>query len=939
MTNPCWRCTCIIAFAALSVALAACGKSALLSNPQAAPAAVGAPPATQPGAAAAADWQQLALQSRNLNAIADSPRHARIRVQPQAPADLEAKTGSATSPILRSLPLPAELQPSLARAASDFTADDLVRDASSFDPALPHFAMTTQPDAAQATFNCATNPGSPALDASAWATYRFQFTNFDTSSLPQSLGLLWAADDAPSRYFVGLADWNANRWQWFEGDNDNVITVASLGDFIRPDFVLLAVVMVMDNEARQLEFVQVGATETRGLGGMAPETMAGQDFSTPELYFPGKSGSALQGAPPEYILPLDYLGQAYDQGQQLACTACAVAGAQNFELATNYAPYWHYWDMGLRTSPKWLYRNTLFGNCSIGRPPESIMDFLKSTGGATFRNAPYNTNCNNDWYAEANNDAAVLKIDGYTKIRSRGQTGIDEIKYALHEWGRPVIFLITIDQTLKDSADDTFDNGAVWTWDDWIPNVLYWHTMLITGWDDAKQAFVVRNSWGPEWGDSGDFYVSYATFLGQAWIDCFVLWDYWNADTAAYFAVNDASYANVPANFEAQGGQQLDQVKLVWDAVSFADEYLIYRDTKDSPLATVPANATSYDDPGISDHYGHSYWIRARVGGATSPYSAPQLGWLQLPPAPNIEAVFGPDNIKVGDTISLSARCYNPLGLELSYSWAFAPGAVAEGDTLSGRMPPVTFLTSGSQAVTLTVDNGTDTAELSFSLNVVPIPQHPVAQIAGPAKGKKSKVLYFDASGSTFDAGQSITEYYWDWDGNGAYDESGGSPAVGHIFGAYGSYNVQLKVRDSRGLYSNWYVHPIEITPYDEVEDNDSCFAPNVLSMLAHVNYRGSAGSRAGYPGFDGDQTDWWNLPAEPGNSWVRVDYNLAEITGITVTVWDEAFSFSATDSDADLNGRAEVLYPPFASTTVLVEVKVTGGGGDYTISWEHPAL
>jgi C1A family cysteine protease len=35
------------------------------------------------------------------------------------------------------------------------------------------------------------------------------------------------------------------------------------------------------------------------------------------------------------------------------------------------------------------------------------------------------------------------------------------------------------------------------------------HAVLIVGYDDEKQCFIVRNSWGEEWGDKGYFYMPY----------------------------------------------------------------------------------------------------------------------------------------------------------------------------------------------------------------------------------------------------------------------------------------------------------------------------------------------------------------------------------------------------------------------------------------------
>lgn len=36
------------------------------------------------------------------------------------------------------------------------------------------------------------------------------------------------------------------------------------------------------------------------------------------------------------------------------------------------------------------------------------------------------------------------------------------------------------------------------------------HAVALCGYDDAKSAFLVRNSWGPDWGIGGYFYMDYA---------------------------------------------------------------------------------------------------------------------------------------------------------------------------------------------------------------------------------------------------------------------------------------------------------------------------------------------------------------------------------------------------------------------------------------------
>lgn len=36
------------------------------------------------------------------------------------------------------------------------------------------------------------------------------------------------------------------------------------------------------------------------------------------------------------------------------------------------------------------------------------------------------------------------------------------------------------------------------------------HAVLVVGWDDTNQCFIVKNSWGPDWGESGYFRIAYS---------------------------------------------------------------------------------------------------------------------------------------------------------------------------------------------------------------------------------------------------------------------------------------------------------------------------------------------------------------------------------------------------------------------------------------------
>jgi C1A family cysteine protease len=47
------------------------------------------------------------------------------------------------------------------------------------------------------------------------------------------------------------------------------------------------------------------------------------------------------------------------------------------------------------------------------------------------------------------------------------------------------------------------------------------HAVLAVGYDDPSQRFIVRNSWGPDWGQAGYFTMPYAYLLDENLSDDF----------------------------------------------------------------------------------------------------------------------------------------------------------------------------------------------------------------------------------------------------------------------------------------------------------------------------------------------------------------------------------------------------------------------------------
>lgn len=65
------------------------------------------------------------------------------------------------------------------------------------------------------------------------------------------------------------------------------------------------------------------------------------------------------------------------------------------------------------------------------------------------------------------------------------------------------------------------------------------HAMLIVGYDDAHRVWIVRNSWGPDWGDNGHVYIDYDVIDHYATANDF--WTIGPLDRNRFFTLNGPS--------------------------------------------------------------------------------------------------------------------------------------------------------------------------------------------------------------------------------------------------------------------------------------------------------------------------------------------------------------------------------------------------------------
>ena len=96
-------------------------------------------------------------------------------------------------------------------------------------------------------------------------------------------------------------------------------------------------------------------------------------------------------------------------------------------------------------------------------------------------------------------DALLRQTVEYQKLDS---TKPNVIKAALAE-GHPVVFGSTLYENHELLVDNVMPDPDLTT------SIIGGHAMCIVGYDDERQLFLVRNSWGRVWGDNGHHWMSY----------------------------------------------------------------------------------------------------------------------------------------------------------------------------------------------------------------------------------------------------------------------------------------------------------------------------------------------------------------------------------------------------------------------------------------------
>lgn len=190
----------------------------------------------------------------------------------------------------------------------------------------------------------------------------------------------------------------------------------------------------------------------------------------------------------------------YDQGQLGSCTANAIGGAIQFERRkqqlSDFVP-----------SRLFIYYNERVMEHTVASDSGAqIRDGIKSVGVRgdcpetewPYDVAKFKTKPPAACYA----DALKYKVISYRRITQ----SLAQLKGCLAS-GWPFVFGFTVYESFESAAVAKSGHAPL---PKSTETVVGGHAVVAVGYDDAKQDFIVRNSWGAGWGMKGYFTLPYA---------------------------------------------------------------------------------------------------------------------------------------------------------------------------------------------------------------------------------------------------------------------------------------------------------------------------------------------------------------------------------------------------------------------------------------------
>jgi hypothetical protein len=204
-----------------------------------------------------------------------------------------------------------------------------------------------------------------------------------------------------------------------------------------------------------------------------------------------------------------------NQGSEGSCVAFSVGYAARSAEQYYRSGATSYSNSSNIFSPEYLYNQIKFSSdCNSGSAMQTALDFIKLNGICTFQTMPYSSSngCSTLPTSTQSSEAQNYKISSYAKLYTTDRAAIKSMVNQKH----PVIISI-----LADNSFIAAKTGFIWK--TYSGSGSLPHSVVICGYDDAKNAYLIMNSWGTAWGDAGYSWIDYDFFLTKTGTYCYAI--------------------------------------------------------------------------------------------------------------------------------------------------------------------------------------------------------------------------------------------------------------------------------------------------------------------------------------------------------------------------------------------------------------------------------
>jgi len=187
----------------------------------------------------------------------------------------------------------------------------------------------------------------------------------------------------------------------------------------------------------------------------------------------------------------------------------------------------------------------------------------------------------------------------------------------------------------------------------------------------------------------------------------------------------------------------------------------------------------------------------------------------------------------------------------------------------------------------------------------------------------------------TVDPGWPVESWWWDFEGDGAFDQGAASPNVTHSYPLDGTFDAVLEARHANGTRANWtfvvLVAPANVPPEVAIaRPPDGFVVTDRLTVVALTAVVVDADGTVALHewDFDGDGTFDWSSATTPGTT--HLYGRLGNFTSV-LRATDDAGGHGEDHLRVEVRDIAPVLRPPanVTSDTGLVELSVSASDPD----------